>query len=95
MRRGVRSSADHIIRRLSAPPVATNLPEEETATASITAMWCIVDAAFDFPLLPFLEISLMGRRAGGAGTLVGALRGAGRGGSASFHLVRNRSLETV
>ncbi len=94
MRRGVRSSADHIIRRLSAPPVATNLPEEETATASTTAVWCMVDAAFDFPLLPFLEISLMGRE-GGGGALVGALRGAGRAGSASFHLVRNKSLETV
>lgn len=95
MRRAVRSFADHMIRRLSAPPVATNFPEDETATASITAKWCMVDAAFDFPLLPFLEASLVGRRAGGAGTLVGALRGAGGGGSASFHLVRNRSLETV
>lgn len=95
MRRGVRSSADHIIRRLSAPPVATNLPEEETATASITAVWCMVDAAFDFPLLPFLETSLMGRRAGGEGALVGALRGVGGGGSTSFHFVRNMSLETV
>ena len=91
----MRSSADHIIRRLSAPPVATNLPEEETATASITAVWCVVDAAFDFPLHPFLETSLFGRRAGVGGALGGALRGFGGGGSASFHFVRNRSLETV
>lgn len=77
MRRGVRSSADHIIRRLSAPPVATNLPEEETATASIAAVWCMVDADFDFPLLPFLETSLTGRRAGGGDALECALRGVG------------------
>lgn len=74
MRRGVRSSADHIMRCLSAPPVATNLPEEETATASIIAVWCMVDAAFDFPLLPFFEISLVGRLVGGGGALEGALR---------------------
>lgn len=91
----MRSSADHIIRRLSAPPVATILPEEETATASITAVWCLVDVAFDSPLLPFLEASLIGRRAGSGGALGGALREGRGGGSASFHFVRSRSLETV
>lgn len=38
-RRGVRSAADQIMRRLSAPPVATNFPEEEAATVRIEEVW--------------------------------------------------------
>lgn len=40
-RRAVRSAADQIMRRLSAPPVATNLPVDEAATVRMSAVWCI------------------------------------------------------
>ncbi len=91
----MRSSADHIIRRLSAPPVATNLPEEEAATARMAAVWCMEDKAFASPLLPFLDDSLVGRRATGGGRFLGGFRGGGGRGAASFHFVRIRFLEAV
>ena len=38
--RGLRSEADQIMRRLSAPPVATKRPSEEAATVRMEEVWC-------------------------------------------------------
>lgn len=90
-------SVDQIMRRLSAPPVAMNLPVEEAATVRMEAVWWLYVGSPDLFLLPFVYINLVGRRRMGGGGLLGGLRlvGGGGDGVGSFHFIRVRSFETV